>query len=205
MNTDFEINDTFRVMENSELIYTLSNSENLAYQSRKDEYSDSNDLVLSDILEQLTPARKKIAFAAIELYKRMREEQLPKYLLKSSKEIFELMLPCLNDLETEEIWVLFFNQAARLIKKVRLASGGLSGAVFDIRVLMKLAVKYNAVSFILVHNHPSGNVRPSSQDDCTTQCAKKAGELMQINLLDHIIIGNNRSDYYSYADEGKLF
>lgn len=204
MNTEFEINDTFRLMDNSELIYTLSNSEKMVYQSRKEEYTGYNGLQLSDILEQLTPARQKVAFAAIELYKRMREDKSPEHVIKCSRDIFRLMSPFLSDLQTEELWVIFLNRASKVIRKVRLATGGLGEVLADIRIIIKFAVKYNASSFILVHNHPSGNIRSSVQDDAVTQKAQKAGEIMDIKMLDHVIIGNNDEDYFSYADEGRL-
>lgn len=204
MNTEFEINDTFRLMDNSELIYTLSNSEKMASLSRKDEYTGFNDLPLCEILERLTPARQKVAFAAIELYKRTREKKSSKRFIKCSKDIIQIMSPILSDLETEELWVIYLNRAVQVIRKVRLATGGLGEVVADVQIMMKYAVKWNANSFILVHNHPSGNVRPSSSDDAVTKRAQKAGEFMGVKLLDHLIIDNNGDEYFSYADEGRL-
>ena len=169
--TVFEVNDVYRVMENSELIYTLTNSEKLKREEYKYEQMEIEGLCLSDVLETLTPSRKKVAYAAIELYKRL-------------------------------MWVLLLNSSSKLIRKVRISCGGINTAPVDIRVIMKQALYYNAVSFIMVHNHPSGARKPSSADDRLTEAVKKAAETLDIRLVDHVIVAGN--NYYSYADEGRL-
>ena len=84
----------------------------------------------------------------------------------------------------------------------RISCGGINTAPVDIRVIMKQALYYNAVSFIMVHNHPSGARKPSGADDRLTEAVKKAAETLDIRLLDHVIVAGN--NYYSYADEGRL-
>ncbi len=113
-----------------------------------------------------------------------------------------MMHPVLCDIATEEMWVLLLNSSSKLIRKVRISCGGINTAPVDIRVIMKQALYYNAVSFIMVHNHPSGARKPSSADDRLTEAVKKAAETLDIRLVDHVIVAGN--NYYSYADEGRL-
>ena len=200
--TVFEVNDVYRVMENSELIYTLTNSEKLKREEYKYEQMEMDGLYLSDVLETLTPNRKKVAYAAIELYKRLKEGQIERPALLDSNNVYKVMYPVLCDISTEEVWVLLLNSSSKLIRKVRISCGGLNTALVDVRVAMRQALYYNAVSFIMVHNHPSGARKPSSVDDRLTEAVKKAAETLDIRLVDHVIVAGN--NYYSYADEGKL-
>lgn len=147
--TVFEVNDVYRVMENSELIYTLTNSEKLKREEYKYEQMEIEGLCLSDVLETLTPSRKKVAYAAIELYKRLKEGQVESPALLSSNNVYKMMHPVLCDIATEEMWVLLLNSSSKLIRKVRISCGGINTAPVDIRVIMKQALYYNAVSFIM--------------------------------------------------------
>ena len=119
-----------------------------------------------------------------------------------SKDIFEIMHPLLADLPHEETWVLLLNRSNRIIKRHQVSKGGLSGTVVDIRTIMKEAIDTLATAMILCHNHPSGNVNPSREDDNITAKLKNAGEVMNISLLDHVIICDHT--YYSYRDENRL-
>ena len=150
----------------------------------------------------MTPSRKKVAYAAIELYKRLKEGQVENPAVLSSGNVCKMMHPVLCDITTEEMRVLLLNSSSKLIRKVRISCGGINTAPVDIRVIMKQALYYNAVSFIMVHNHPSGARKPSSADDRLTEAVKKAAETLDIRLLDHVIVAGNI--YYSYADEGRL-
>lgn len=141
--------------------------------------------------------------AAMELGKRRKlSEVMLLHQIKSSADIYELMHPVLSDLRHEEMWILLLNKANKVIKKIQQSKGGLSGTVVDIRMIMKEALDSLACAMILCHNHPSGNTNPSSQDDEVTFRLKKAGEIMEIRLLDHIIIGDN--SYYSYSDNARF-
>ena len=122
--TVFEVNDVYRVMENSELIYTLTNSEKLKREEYKYEQMEIEGLCLSDVLETLTPSRKKVAYAAIELYKRLKEGQVESPALLSSNNVYKMMHPVLCDIATEEMWVLLLNSSSKLIRKVRISCGG---------------------------------------------------------------------------------
>ena len=154
-----------------------------------------------ELFENLTPAKKRPALAAIETYKmfsyRERKEQI-----FCSKDIFEVMKPCLTDLAVEECWVVLLNQASRMIKKVRISIGGISNTAVDVRVILKEAITASASAMALVHNHPSGSVRPSREDDLLTKNLNQAAELMNIRLIDHLIFTD--AAYYSYCDEGRL-
>lgn len=202
MKATFEINNSLRVMDNGELVYLLTDSEKMKQEQHKYEAMGITDLSLFDILDKLTPGRKRVAYAAIELYKRMKEGTPEKTTFQSSEDIFEVMHPILSDLETEECWVILLNRSFKMLHKIRISYGGLVGTTVDMRVIMKQAILCNACCFLLVHNHPSGSINPSLADDKLTEQAQKAGKIMDIILLDHIIIGGNR--YYSYADEGRL-
>lgn len=124
------------------------------------------------------------------------------YIIKMSKDIFDLMNPILEDLVHEEFWVVFLNRTNRVIGKIKLSQGGINGTVTDVRIIMKKAIEYLASGIIVCHNHPSGNLNPSESDTKITQKIKNAGDIMDIQLLDHIIIGIK--EYYSFADNGLL-
>lgn len=106
------------------------------------------------------------------------------------------------DLKVEECWVIFLNQGARIIRKQRISVGELASTQADVRVILREALAYNATSVILCHNHPSGNIRPSQDDDRLTHSLQEAGRIMNIRLLDHVIVTDG--NHYSYGDEGRL-
>ena len=106
----------------------------------------------------------------------------------------------MQDLDVEEFWVLLLNQHYRLIKKVRISHGGITETAVDIRIIMKEAVLANTTILAVCHNHPSGNLKPSRQDDELTKSIKRACELMYIHFLDHVIITDGQ--YYSYHESG---
>lgn len=141
--------------------------------------------------------------AALELGKRyITEEDQKREKITNSYEAYLMLKPLLRDLKHEECWVLYFNNAAKLITKKQISKGGLSATVVDIRQIMSLALNYNATSMILAHNHPSGNSAPSPQDKVLTEQLKKAGELLNIRLNDHVIVAGN--SYFSFSDERML-
>ncbi len=141
--------------------------------------------------------------AALELGRR-RKEQSPdeKPKLESSRSAFDLIKGDLMDLPHEEFWVLLLNRANRLIKKKRVSEGGVSGTVADPKIIFKLAIDELASGIIVVHNHPSGNLKPSDSDIDLTKKIKEAGKLLEISLFDHLIIAHHR--YFSFADEGLI-
>lgn len=120
----------------------------------------------------------------------------------SAQAVYEYMHPKMQDLDTEEAWVLLMNQRFRLIKAVRLSHGGLTETAVDVRVILREALLANATTLTLIHNHPSGNARPSGDDDRITHKLKTACETMRLYLIDHLIVTDGK--YYSYAEEGRI-
>lgn len=148
-------------------------------------------------------AKAVIITAALELGRRRKLSEMPETPhIKCSKDVAEIFLPILADLNHEEFWILFLNRSNRVINRMRLSQGGISGTVTDVRIVMKTAVENLASGIIVCHNHPSGNLNPSDSDSKITTKIKEAGNLMDIQLLDHIIISGK--DYYSFADNGLL-
>ncbi|WP_293667401.1 DNA repair protein RadC [uncultured Parabacteroides sp.] len=141
--------------------------------------------------------------AALELGKRRgSSDPVQRPEIRSSHDTFRLLHPLLCDLPHEELWVLLLNRSSQVIEKVKISQGGTGGASADLRLILKAAISALATNIILCHNHPSGSIRPSREDDQLTQRLKNAARQVDINLLDHIIIGDG--SYYSYSDEGKL-
>lgn len=122
--------------------------------------------------------------------------------LGSARAAYDYMLPKMQDLDVEEAWALLMNQHFRLIKAVRLSHGGLCDTAVDVRIVMREALLAGATVLTLCHNHPSGNCKPSNNDDKLTLSLKKACETMRIYMVDHIIVTDG--NYYSYAEEGKI-
>jgi len=139
--------------------------------------------------------------AALELGRRRRTEELPDFFkITSSKAVFEIMQPIMGDLLHEEFWVLYLNNANKVIHKAQLSKGGITGTVVDVRLIFKLALEHNATSIILSHNHPSGKLVASEADKEITKKLTFAGEQLDIKVPDHIII--TEKGYLSFQDEG---
>lgn len=141
--------------------------------------------------------------AACELGKRRqieKAEERPE--LSTATRIYNHMHPVMQDFDVEEFWVLYLNQAYRLIKKMRIAHGGISEVSVDVRIIMREAVLCNATIIVACHNHPSGSIRPSKQDDALTQQLKRACDVMRLYLMDHVIVADGQ--YFSYHEEGRL-
>jgi len=141
--------------------------------------------------------------AALELGKRRDSSAIKdQEQIKSSKDVFRLMNVVFRDLPYEEFWVIYLNRSNKIIEKIKMSQGGVSGTLVDIRLILKKAIEYLASSIILSHNHPSGQLHPSQQDKQLTQKLKKAASYLEISVLDHVIIADNQ--YFSFADENIL-
>lgn len=149
------------------------------------------------------PAKAITVLAAMELGRRragmQHTEKIP---VKSSETVYKLFHPLLGDLEHEEFWLLMLNRANRILGRFKVSQGGLSGTVIDTRIILKKALDNLASSIIVCHNHPSGNKQPSDADVKITEKLKKAAEILEIKLLDHVIIADK--SYFSFADEGLI-
>ncbi len=141
--------------------------------------------------------------AACELGKRRQSEDAEKRKdLSSAQFIYDYMLPKMQDLDTEEAWILLMNQRYRLIKAERISHGGITETAVDVRIILREALLNNATVVALCHNHPSGNPKPSRDDDQLTSRVKSACETMRIAFLDHLIVTDG--NYYSYREQGKI-
>jgi DNA repair protein RadC len=162
-------------------------------------------LTIADLkkLHGIGTARAVTIAAALELGRRRKITEIPDVIqIKCSKDVAEIFQPLLSDLAHEEFWILFLNRSNKVINRMKLSQGGISGTVTDVRMVMKKAIEYLASGIIVCHNHPSGNLNPSESDTKITQKIKEAGTLMDIQLLDHLIISDK--EYYSFADNGLL-
>jgi DNA repair protein RadC len=148
------------------------------------------------------PAKAITIMAACELGKRRQQEKPEERPdLGTATFIYNYMHPKLQDLDTEEFWLLLMNQNYRLIKDLRIARGGITEVAVDVRLLIKEALLCNATILAVCHNHPSGSLRPSLADNELTKSIQRACTLMRIHFMDHVIITDGH--YYSFHEEGK--
>jgi DNA repair protein RadC len=157
-------------------------------------------------LKKFTGIGEKRAVKLLAIFalarRRNDSETLSQQKISSSRDAFEIFHSLMGDLPYEEFWILMLSKANRVLKKVRISEGGVSGTVVDPKKIYKIALDHHASSLILGHNHPSGNIQPSDADQNITKKIKECGILLDIAVLDHIIIGDDR--FYSFADEGSL-
>lgn len=187
-----------RYMSGSELIYEISNNRQIV----SDVERNNGEIDIDRLFTSLTPGRKKVAVAAVEIYKRQQSQQVERRLIRMSKDVYDLMQPLIGDLRNEEFWVVAINNASRIIKKVQVSVGGIDQTSADVRLIMQVLINTGASQFAAVHNHPSGNSRPSNEDKRLTEQLKKAAALFNIRMMDHVIITND--GYYSFCDEGMI-
>lgn len=141
--------------------------------------------------------------AACELGRRRKaEEPTERVRVRTSRDIYDWFYPKLADMPVEECHVLFLNQAAKVLDSSRISRGGLASAPVDIRCILREALTRRATAIALCHNHPSGNLMPSRQDDELTRSVAQACKSVDIQMLDHIIFAD--TGYYSYADHGRM-
>ena len=148
-------------------------------------------------------ARAAQLMSVFELGRRKGSDQANESVqILDSYSAYRLIKPKLQDLKREEFWVAFCNNANKLIRIERFSTGGLGSTVVDVRLILRKALGLWSSALVLFHNHPSGNLMPSKEDEQITCKIKKALSSMEIRLLDHLIVGNNA--YYSFADESVL-
>jgi DNA repair protein RadC len=153
--------------------------------------------------EGLGKARAVTIISAMELCRRRRPEGFAKKnKITCSKDIYLEMRSHLEDQDYEQFWMLSLNRANNIIQKSLISKGGLTSTVADPRKIYNIALENKASGVILCHNHPSGNLIPSDADISLTRKLKTAGKYLDIDVLDHIIFGDNA--YYSFADQGKM-
>lgn len=146
-------------------------------------------------------ARAITIAAALELGRRRQMgEALQRTAITQSRDAAEIAIPLMRDLAHEVFCIFYLNQSNKILRYEIISSGGLTGTVADIRIMLKNALLQNANKLIIAHNHPSGNLQPSHQDKELTKKLKEAAAYMDIQLLDHLIIAG--TNYLSMADEG---
>ncbi len=141
--------------------------------------------------------------AALELGRRRKDsdpQQKPR--ITGSRDVFDLIRHHLEDLPHEEFWVILLNRANRVLQTQQISLGGVAGTVADPKIIFKAAINELASGMVVAHNHPSGNLTPSQADIDLTKRIKESGKLLEIQLLDHVIVGGQK--YFSFADEGML-
>lgn len=141
--------------------------------------------------------------AALELGRRRRSEVTdPKPKITSSRDVYQLMVSHIGDIDHEEFWVLLLSRSHKVKEKLNISRGGISGTVVDQRLIFKPAIAKLASAIVLCHNHPSGTLHPSEQDRRLTKKLVQAGTILDIPIIDHVIFTDE--GYYSFADEGIL-
>ena len=164
-----------------------------------------SNLSLNELMDHkgIGAAKAVSIMAALELGKRHRgaEASLPEE-VEDSKTSFERFLSHIDDMKQEHFLVMYLDQSFHELKVECISNGGTTNVIADPRIIFKHALNHGATCIILGHNHPSGNPRPSKDDRQLTQKIVSAGKLLDIAVIDHIIIGNER--YYSFRDHGEM-
>jgi DNA repair protein RadC len=204
-----------RSLSDAELIAILINSGN-----RQETSVDLSKRILNTIgndlgaLAQLTvgeltrfpgigSAKAVSIIAALELGRRRKEVELPdRPVISDSKDIYSLMARYFEDLVHEEFRILLLSRSNKFLSHHLVSVGGQSGTIADPKIIFRIAVENKASTLVLMHNHPSGNVKPSQADIQLTRQLVSVGGLLDIPVIDHIIFVN--MGYFSFADEGLI-
>ncbi|MFI3318399.1 MAG: JAB domain-containing protein [Rikenellaceae bacterium] len=209
MERDFDILS----LSDQELITTiLGGSEAaglLAAELLLEHNSSLSDLVKSDLEIRLRMDRRlshkthRMLLLAAELAQRSSISQSANQkIISSSKDIAELLAPQMQNLSHEECWIVFLTSYNRVVEWRKVGNSGIASVVFDQRVIIKRAMELLSTQFIIVHNHPSGNVNPSPEDIDVTRTLKEAAAPFNVNLVDHVILTSRES--YSFFANGLL-
>lgn len=140
--------------------------------------------------------------AALELGVRRNMALNKKYTITQSSDVAAYLQAELGHKQLECFVVVYLNRANKIIQQETISEGGITGTVADPRIILKKALDHHAVSIILCHNHPSGNLKPSKADEQLTNKIKNAAAFLDIQVMDHIIV--SEEGYYSFADEGLM-
>jgi len=170
--------------------------------------NDLNKLAKASIAELssfrgIGEAKAISIIAALEIGRRRGDtESKAVETIVSSRDGYNIMRRHLVDLNHEEFWIILLGRSNKVLGKELISKGGLSTTVADPKVIFHTAIQHQATGIILVHNHPSGNLKPSQQDINLTKNLAASGKMLEIQILDHLIIGDN--GFYSFGDEGLL-
>ena len=171
---------------------------------------DNNLIGLSNLsLDELMTHRgigeaKAISIAAaLELGKRRRgAEATLKSTVNKAADAYEYFLPYIEDFGQEHFLIMYLNRGNQVLKIECISTGGITNTIVDPKIIFKKALTLNATAIVLCHNHPSGNPKPSTEDFALTRKLRACGKLLDIDVVDHIIIGFEQ--YYSFAENGTL-
>jgi DNA repair protein RadC len=149
---------------------------------------------------------QQTTISEVRLVYRTRVKASERQQIKCSKDAFDIFMENwdLDSIEhIEEFKLMLLTRSNKVLGIASISKGGISGTITDVRIILQYAIKANAIGIIICHNNPSGNVQPSETDTAITRKIKESGNLMDIQLLDHLIIVPE-GKYYSMADEGIL-
>ena len=150
------------------------------------------------------PAKAISMVAALELgYRRRQSTTLQRPIINSSTDAYDAIAHYLLEKDVESFFVMLLSNNNKLIRVVPISHGGINETLVDRKIVFKVALENNAVKIILAHNHPSGEIKPSQADINTTRTIVEAGKIMSIQVLDHLIIGED-DRYYSFLDNGMI-
>ncbi len=162
-------------------------------------------MTMNDLMSRykgIGEAKAITLLAACELgSRRRREEVVEKRKIDKSSDAYEYF-SSMRDLQLEECHVLMLRQNHTIIGEAIVSKGGITGTAVDVREVMRHAVMNRATAIVLCHNHPSGNLRPSHDDDNLTKRVDDACRVMNIQFIDHIIV--SEIGYYSYREQGRI-
>ena len=155
----------------------------------------------------MAKAKVTTLMAALELGWRMQSEIDNEKLtvIDSSDKLFKYFLSTTIDLDHEEFWAVYLNNHNKVLGRQRISMGGLTETTVDVRILLRGALEYKATALAVMHNHPTGVTKPSTQDRALTRKLMEACKIMDLQLKDHIIVGlapDGHADYYSFHDNG---
>ena len=148
-------------------------------------------------------ARASILTAAMEIGRRRMASMRPVTVqIVSSRDVFLRFVDRLSDLPHEEFWILLLRRSNHVLAEIKISSGGLAGTVADPKIIFGRALALRAAAIVLIHNHPSGNPKPSISDKSLTNNMREAGKFLDLPVLDHIIVAGKQ--YVSFADQGLI-
>lgn len=187
-------------------VIDLANEILLSHQGHLSELMHTSVHQLTKQYAGIGQSKALTLLAALELGRRAAQDaarlQASRKVINSSSACYDLMRHRLQDLDHEELWVVLLNNSLKLITEVRISEGTVNFTIVEIKKIIKAMIDHGANSVALFHNHPSGEYKPSSQDDIITRKIIEAAKIFDFRVIDHLIISG--TGYYSYSDAGKL-
>lgn len=170
-------------------------------------WSTLTNLTLNDmnsLFKGMGDVKAMQLLAALEVGRRRSVEMRNVQRIESYRDVVNVLYRHVADLDVEQFWCIFLSNANRIIALQRISTGGLTGVAVDVRVVLRMALSYNATGIVLAHNHPSGSLKPSEHDVNITEKLSRAAALMDIRLVDHVILSSDPDICYSFVDNGLL-